>query len=213
MFVTYISYILYNKDMKLLVGLGNPGEKYENTRHNLGFMALEQFLKDFEPLKDTTWKKSTKLKSDIAQIEWNRKDGHVEKVLLAKPATYMNNSGMAVRLLMDFYKLSPEDLWVLHDDVDFPAGSMKIRFGGASAGHRGITSIIETLGTDKFWRFRMGIGRPKEAGHFGVVHHVLDEFTHEDHKQIREMLKHTSQAIELGLEEDLTAAMNRFNTK
>jgi len=199
--------------MKILVGLGNPGDKYENTRHNIGFMALEQFLKDYEPLKKTTWTKSTKFKADIAEIEWNRKTGEVEKVLLVKPATYMNNSGMSVKIVTDFYKVSPENMWIIHDDVDFPAGSMKIRFGGASAGHRGITSIIETLGTDKFWRFRLGIGRPREAGHSGVVRHVLDELTHEDHKAIRELLKHTSKAIELGLEKDLHAAMNRYNTK
>lgn len=199
--------------MRIIVGLGNPGEKYENTRHNVGFMALEQFLKDYEPLKKTTWTKSKKFKADIAEIEWNKKTGEVEKVLLVKPATYMNNSGMSVKIVTDFYKVSPDNLWIIHDDVDFPAGSMKIRLGGASAGHRGIMSIIETLGTDKFWRFRLGIGRPREAGHDRVVRHVLDELTHEDHKAIRELLKLTSKAIEVGLEKDLTAAMNRYNTK
>lgn len=199
--------------MKLIVGLGNPGDKYENTRHNIGFMALDHFLKDFAPMKQTIWQISKKFKSQIAEIEWNRKNGEVEKVILVKPTTYMNNSGMAVKLLTDFYKIALDDLWILHDDVDFPAGSMKIRFGGASAGHRGITSLIETLGSDKFWRFRLGIGRPRENGHDGVVRHVLDALNHEDHKGIRELLKHTSKALQLGLEKDLTASMNRFNTK
>lgn len=199
--------------MKLLVGLGNPGKQYEKTRHNIGFMALEQLLKDVEPVKDTVWTDSSKFKSDIAEIAWNKKNGDVEKVILVKPKTYMNNSGMAVSLVASFYKVNPEDIWILHDEVDFPSGSLRIRFGGASAGHRGVMSVIETLGTDKFWRFRMGIGRPGESEHSGVSHHVLDEFHATDHKQIREMLKHTSKAIELGLEQDLTAAMNKYNSK
>ena len=199
--------------MKLLIGLGNPGNKYEHTRHNIGFMALDHFLKDNTPLKKTIWETSKKFKSDVATIDWNRKNGEVEKVILVKPTTYMNNSGMAVKLLTDFYKIALDDLWILHDDVDFPAGSMKIRLGGASAGHRGVMSIIETLGSDKFWRFRLGIGRPRENGHDGVVHHVLDTLNHEDHKAIRELLKRTSQAMEVGLEKDLTTAMNRYNTK
>ena len=199
--------------MKLLVGLGNPGEKYEKTRHNIGFMALDDFLKAYEPLRNTLWEDNKKFKSDLAQVEWNRKDGKVEKVLLAKPKTYMNNSGMAVQLLMDFYKIDPSDVWILHDDVDFPSGTLRIRLGGASAGHRGVMSIIDTIGTDKFWRFRLGIGRPGESEHSGVSHHVLDVFTHEDHKQIREMLKRTVKAMEMGLEQDLQAAMNKYNTK
>ncbi len=204
--------------MKLIVGLGNPGEKYEKTRHNIGFMALDSFLKDFESTKDTVWTDSKKFKSDIAEIAWQRqtdgdKSHDPEKVILAKPKTYMNDSGLAVKLLIDFYKVQPEDLWILHDDVDFPAGSMRIRLGGASAGHRGIMSIIEHLGTDQFYRFRLGIGRPGESEHSGVSHYVLDTFNHEDHSNVRELLKRTSKAIELGLEKDLTAAMNKYNSK
>ena len=155
--------------MKVFVGFGNPGEKDEKTRHNIGFMALDQFLKDFEPTRKTAWEDNKKCKSDIVQLEWQKEktDGTIphgiEKVLLVKPKTYMNDSGLAVRLIVDFYKVKPEDVWVLHDDVDFPIGSMKIRFGGASAGHRGIMSIIEHLGTDQFYRFRLGIGRPGES--------------------------------------------------
>ena len=205
--------------MKLLVGLGNPGEKYEKTRHNVGFMALDQFLKDFEPARQTTWEDNKKFKSDIVELEWQREksDGSVphgiEKLILVKPKTYMNDSGLAVRLLVDFYKVKPEDVWILHDDVDFPIGSMKIRFGGASAGHRGIMSIIEQIGTDKFYRFRLGIGRPGESEHSGVSHYVLDTFTHEDHSKIRELLKRVSKALQKGLEKGLDAAMNQYNTK
>jgi len=125
----------------------------------------------------------------------------------------MNNSGMAVKLIADFYKISSNDIWVLHDDVDFPEGSMRIRFGGASAGHRGVMNIIDTLGTDKFWRFRLGIGRPGESQHSEVEHYVLDTFSHQDHGKVREMLKHASKALQLGLEQDLDSAMNKYNTK
>lgn len=199
--------------MKLIVGLGNPGEKYEKTRHNVGFMALEQFLKDFEPAKNTVWENNIKFKADISQIEYQPQFNDLQKVILCKPKTFMNNSGMAVKAIADFYKIKAEDIWVLHDDVDFPEGSMRIRFGGASAGHRGVMSIIDTIGTDKFWRFRLGIGRPGESQHSGVEHYVLDTFSHQDHAKIREMLKRTSKALQQGLEQDLESAMNKYNTK
>jgi len=203
--------------MKLIVGLGNPGDKYEKTRHNVGFMVLEQFLKDFEPTQQTIWTDNQKFKSDVTEITWQRQNHtspNNEKILLVKPKTFMNNSGMAVKLLADFYKISSEDIWIIHDDVDFPVGSIRIRFGGASAGHRGVMSILEQLGTDQFWRFRIGIGRPGESQHDGVEHYVLDTFTHQDHSKIREVLKHAVKAIGLGLEHnDLHAAMNKYNTK
>src|SRR5579872_7012988 len=207
--------------MKLIIGLGNPGVKYEKTRHNVGFMALDQFLKDFESTKNTVWTESKKFKSDIAELDWQREETHSarsarsgqegkiphgeEKVILVKPKTYMNDSGLAVRLLVDFYKVAPEDVWVLHDDVDFPVGSMRIRFGGASAGHRGVMSIIETLGTDKFWRFRLGIGRPGESEHSGVSHYVLDKVSPQDHAKIREMLQRGVKAIKVGFVDGLEA--------
>jgi peptidyl-tRNA hydrolase, PTH1 family len=117
--------------MKLIVGLGNPGKEYEKTRHNLGFMAVERFLKDFEQVRDTAWENSTKFKSDIVQIEWQPKHGTLEKVILAKPKTFMNNSGLAVKLIVDFYKIPAKDIWVVHDEIDLPLGTLKIRFGGA----------------------------------------------------------------------------------
>lgn len=199
--------------MKLLVGLGNPGDKYQNTRHNMGFMVVEKFLKDFQNTKNTIWTNDKKFKSDIAEIDWQEKNGEVEKLFLIKPKTYMNDSGLAVKLLIDFYKIDPSDLWIFHDEVDFPEGTLRIRFGGASAGHRGVLSIIESLGTDKFWRFRLGIGRPNETAHTGVSRYVLDDFTHEDHGKVRELLKRTTAAIEMGLSEGLERSMNKYNTK
>lgn len=216
--------------MKLIAGLGNPGEKYENTRHNLGFMAVTRFLKDFESARDTVWKKSEKLKSDIAVLDWQPKEGKLERVILVKPATYMNNSGMAVKLIASFYKINAEDIWIVHDELDLPIGAMRIRFGGAAAGHHGVESVIESMGTDKFWRFRLGIGlthphsgrasredgaEVKVSKQFLVSaeKYVLGSFTHEDHSKVREINKRATEAISYALEKGLEKAMNRYNTK
>lgn len=206
--------------MKLIAGLGNPGLEHENTRHNVGFMAIDQFLKDFEDLANTKWQISDKFKGDIKEISWQRKKKNdsriilkplVEKIILLKPKTYMNNSGLSVSLVANFYKIPISDIWVLHDDVDFSIGNLKIKQGGASAGHRGVASIIESLNSDKFFRFRMGIGRPNEKS--SLDNFVLDKFTHQDHAKLREMLKRSSKAITEGLENDLYSAMNKFNSK
>ncbi len=200
--------------MKLIIGLGNPGEKYEKTRHNIGFMALEQFLKDFEPLKDTHWDNSKKFKADIAEISWQPLHAKAERVILVKPKTYMNNSGMAVQLVADFYHVTPQDMWVVHDDVDLQLGQLRIRRGGGSAGHRGIESLLQTFPMGDFWRIRMGIGRPEEiASVKGVDTFVLGNFTHQEHTRVRELLTHTSKALQMGLEDGLEAAMNKYNTK
>ncbi len=244
--------------MKLIVGLGNPGTKYEKTRHNVGFMAVEQFLKDFEPVKKTVWENSVKFKSDIVQLEWMSKthskrkvilareertrpesvrlaqeksDSGVvslprmtenpEKIILVKPKTYMNNSGMAVSLFTTYHKLPTTDLWVIHDDIDLPLGGIKIRFGGGDAGHRGITSIRESLGTDKFWRFRLGIGHPRlkiQEPHQkfsirNVEDYVVGNFVGGEWGKARELIKHGAKAIEMALENSLESAMNKFNTK
>ena len=213
--------------MKLIVGLGNPGVKYEKTRHNIGFMVVEQFLKDFEPVDKTQWIEEKKFKSDIAQIEWQPRHGDLEKVMLVKPKTYMNNSGLAVSLMSQYLNVLVSDIWIVHDDIDLPIGSMKIRFGGGTAGHHGLESVMEKLGTDKFWRFRMGIGtqnskfnpstslraRVKSSKLRNVEDFVLGKFTGAERGKIRELIKRGAHAIEMGLENGLEAAMNRFNTK
>ena len=218
--------------MLLIAGLGNPGAKYEKTRHNMGFMAIEKLFRDFSTeAKD--WKDSDKFKCEITEIEWQRQreskiknqkwspEDNLEKVILIKPKTYMNNSGMAVRLVANFYKIKPENIWILHDEIDLPLGLLKIRFGGASAGHRGIESIIANLGTDKFWRFRLGIGHPfKKDGTSkisrsgrGVDDFVLGGFERGEMGKARELIKRASKAMEWGLENGLEQAMNRFNSK
>lgn len=200
--------------MKLIVGLGNPGEKYEHTRHNLGFLVVDRVLKDLGS-SSIDWEHATKLKSDIATFTIRD-----EKVMLAKPQTYMNNSGMAVQLLKDFYKIDPEDLWIVYDELDLPIGSIKIRFGGAAAGHHGVESIMAAIGTDKFWRFRLGIGVTHEKSQLVSKHdfrdakeYVLDKFHSGEMGKARELLKRAAEAIQMAIEKDLATAMNRFNTK
>ncbi|HEX7041955.1 MAG TPA: aminoacyl-tRNA hydrolase [Patescibacteria group bacterium] len=205
--------------MKLIIGLGNPGEQYEKTRHNVGFMVLEQFLKDFESAKDTVWQNSKKFKADIAEIEWQPKHGKMEKVILVKPKTYMNNSGMSVDLVAKFYKIQPKDIWVVHDDVDLRLGTLRIRKGGGSAGHRGIESLLTVLPEGDFWRFRCGIGRPDDTGkehmvnHKGIDDFVLGTFNHEERSHLKELIHHSAKALEMALEEGLESAMNKYNTK
>lgn len=207
--------------MKLIVGLGNPGEKYEKTRHNIGFSVVEHFLKDFELVNKTMWSDDKKFKSDIAEIEWKPKHGDLEKILLVKPKTYMNNAGLAVSLLTTYYKLHTTDLWVVYDEIDLPLGAMKIRFGGAAAGHHGVESIMEKMGTDSFWRFRMGVGHPKRmadgkariSNKRDVDGFVLGEFGEGERGKVRELIKRGAKSLEMALEKSLEAAMNRYNTK
>ena len=198
----------------MVIGLGNPGEKYENTRHNLGFLVVDRVLKDLGN-SNVAWEKSSKLKSNIATFTL-----HDEKILLAKPQTYMNNSGMAARLLMDFYKLESDDVWIVYDELDLPLGSIKIRFGGAAAGHHGVESIMEAIDTDKFWRFRLGIGESHDKEHAvgrqnfrDAKEFVLDTFRSGEAGKARELIKHASDAIQMAVEKGIEKAMNRFNTK
>lgn len=201
--------------MKLIVGLGNPGEKYESTRHNLGFQTVDRFLKDSMSAKEAVWSVSKKLKSEIATFDLKQ-----EKIILAKPQTYMNNSGLSVSLLLNFYKIKPDDLWLVYDELDLPVGSMKIRFGGAAAGHHGVESVMESIGTDKFWRFRLGIGASHDKEHViskqkinKAKEFVLGGFGRTDKGKVRELIKHGSEALKTGVEKGIETAMNRFNTR
>jgi PTH1 family peptidyl-tRNA hydrolase len=205
--------------MKLIVGLGNPGLRHEKTRHNLGFMVVDAFLKDFSSSLQNSWEEKKKFQSEVTEINWQPKKGKVEKVILAKPLTFMNGSGLAVSSIAKFYKIKSEDVWIVHDEVDLPLGGMKIRFGGASAGHKGVESIIEHLGTDKFWRFRIGIGddnskfKDQKSKVKPIDDFVLGEFSEGEKGKAREIVKKSMKAIEDSLEEGLEKAMNRFNTK
>lgn len=207
--------------MKLIVGLGNPGDRYVRTRHNLGFMAVEQFLKDFEPVKKTVWVSDKALKSDIVALDWQPRHGKLEQVVLAKPKTYMNNSGMAVEQILRYYDIKIlSDVWVMHDDIDLPLGTMRIRFGGAAAGHHGVESVMEHLGTDKFFRFRLGTGVRRQNSSLisrqrikNAEEYVLSNFAAKEKTNVKKLIKRASKALQMALEEGVDTSMNRFNTK
>jgi PTH1 family peptidyl-tRNA hydrolase len=136
----------------------------------------------------------------------------------------MNNSGLAVKIISDFYKISPDHIWIVHDDIDLPLGAMKIRFGGASAGHHGVESIMEHLNTDKFWRFRMGIGEAnsklihsassgQKSKLKNVEDFVLSDFSGSEKGKLKNLMKKGVESIETSLEDSLESAMNRLNAK
>lgn len=141
--------------MRIIIGLGNVGTKYHETRHNLGFWVLDEYLKGFS---DTAFKGEEKFFAETATV-----DIKGEKVLLVKPTTFMNASGKAARAFLDFYKLTPKDLLVIHDDLDLPLDAVRVTSSSGAAGHNGVSDIIEHLGTQDFTRIRIGIGRPEEV--------------------------------------------------
>ncbi len=155
--------------MKLIVGLGNPGEKYEYTRHNAGFMVLNQFV-------------SEKLNNSVVWLEESKFNSQIIKIadcLFVEPLTFMNKSGEAVSKLMSYYHVDHNDLLVLHDDVDIKFGDFKVKKGSQAAGHHGVEDIISKTGSSEFWRMRIGVGRP-ENNKFQVEDYVLQKFSEEE---------------------------------
>ncbi|MDD6133362.1 MAG: aminoacyl-tRNA hydrolase [Selenomonadaceae bacterium] len=187
--------------MKIVAGLGNPGSEYEKTKHNVGFMFVDALA---EKLGVTDWKDKFDAKIGEARIG-------AEKVLLVKPQTYMNESGQAIGPLMNFYKLGAEDLIVVHDDMDIPAGTIRIRKKGSAGGHNGIKSVLAHVGDEHFARVRIGIGRPIPG--WTVVNHVLAPFVPEDVPKIDEAIKYLVPAVECMVTDDVDKAMNQYNPK
>ncbi|MCR5439885.1 MAG: aminoacyl-tRNA hydrolase [Selenomonas sp.] len=187
--------------MKIIAGLGNPGSEYEKTKHNVGFMFVDALA---EKLGVTDWKDKFDAKIGETRIG-------VEKVLLVKPQTYMNESGQAIGPLMNFYKLDAEDLIVVHDDMDIPAGTIRIRKKGSAGGHNGIKSVLAHVGDEHFARVRIGIGRPLPG--WTVVNHVLAPFVPEDVTKIEEAIKYLVPAVECIVTDDVDMAMNQYNPK
>jgi PTH1 family peptidyl-tRNA hydrolase len=189
--------------MKLIVGLGNIGDKYKNTRHNAGFMAVDELFdrSDFQPFK-----KSDKFKAEIAEGEILN-----EKALLLKPHTFMNLSGEAVSYVMNFYKIPLEDLIVIHDDADLPYGTMRIRPDGSDGGHKGIKSIIEHTGSQGFCRIRIGI-QPPSLFKGRLEDYVLGKFTDEEKHSFISAIDKVPTAVKTILEQGIDEAMNRFNS-
>lgn len=197
--------------MKIIVGLGNPGEKYDDTRHNIGFMVVDKLALELGIGKTDGWQKNKALSSETIKFA---------DVLLVKPMTFMNASGSAVQKILQFYKATPDDVWVIHDDLDLPMGKIRIRLGGASAGHNGVGSIIESIKTDKFVRFRLGIGRgtiqtegqtEKQMHQSSVIKFVLSRFGRSESGSLKHLVKKGMDAVRTGLLEGIDRAMNRFN--
>ncbi len=196
--------------MNLIVGLGNPGEKFTNTRHNIGFMIVDDFVKELTSLtKDNLWQKVERPKLTFIKTK---------DLLILKPLTYMNLSGLSLSYIANFYKIKIKDIWVVYDDIDLPLGKLRIRRGGGSAGHHGIESIIKELGNDDFVRFRVGVGRrrlgkePERNIHRREVErYVLSPFTTHQAGDLRKIIKKTTKAIETCLKEGIMKGMNQFN--
>ena len=187
--------------MKVIVGLGNPGREYAQTKHNVGFMLVDALA---DKLGIFNWQE--KFDALIAEGRLG-----TEKILLVKPQTYMNDSGRAVGPLMNWYKLPPEDLIVAHDDMDIPAGTIRIRKKGSAGGHNGIKSVLAHLGDEHFSRVRIGIGRPLPG--WTVINHVLAPFQEEDVPKIKEAIQYLLPAVECIVTEDTDKAMNLYNPK
>lgn len=185
--------------MRLIVGLGNPGPEYAWTRHNLGFRVVARLAEQGRiPLKQKRF-----------EALWGRGQLAGEPVVLAQPTTYMNLSGRAVARLLKHLGLSPADLVVIHDDLDVPLGRLKLAEGGRAAGHRGVLSIQDALGTEDFLRVKMGIGRPP-PGIFGEEF-VLSRFLPEEREEIEALVERAAQAVATLLGEGLEKARNQFH--
>ena len=184
----------------LVVGLGNPGEKYENTRHNVGFLTVDELA---ERARVPVQKLKHRALTNTLEV------GGV-KALLMKPVTYMNLSGEAVGEAARFYKLPPERVLVISDDVSLPLGKLRIRKGGSAGGHNGLKSIIQHLGTDQFPRIKVGVGQ-KPHPDYDMADWVLSKFAGEDLKTITEAIRKAADAVECLIQEGPDKAMNRFN--
>lgn len=184
----------------LLVCLGNPGDKYENTRHNVGFMVANEVAeRQKKPIQRLKFKALT----NILTISG-------EKVLVMKPITYMNLSGEAVRQAVDFYKVPPDHVLVVSDDTALPVGRLRIRVKGSAGGHNGLKNIIQHLGTDQFPRLRVGVGE-KPHPDYDMADWVLGKFVGEDKKSIDAAVKRAADAIECILAEGIDRGMGKFN--
>ena len=184
----------------LVVGLGNPGTQYESTRHNMGFLAVDKLAQEenfrFSKLRFKAWTATWEVGG--------------QKVLVMKPQTYMNLSGESVGEAARFYKIPPEHVLVISDDIDLPAGRLRIRPGGSAGGHNGLKNIIQHLGSDKFPRIKVGVGSPKQAG-FEVVDWVIGKPMGEDQKVLTDALDRAVTAVPVLISQGVDRAMNRFN--
>ncbi|MBD3948637.1 aminoacyl-tRNA hydrolase [Tuanshanicoccus lijuaniae] len=188
--------------MKLIIGLGNPGERYAHTRHNVGFDAVDAFLE-----KHQLTMTDEKFRADYCV--WHHKG---ERIYFMKPYTYMNLSGEALLPFMTYFGIGMEDILVIYDDLDLNLGRIRLRQNGSSGGHNGMKSIIEMLGSQSFNRIKVGIGRPKPG--WKVVDHVLHVFDEDDSSLVHQAIDKTVAAVEHWIEhDDFSLTMNQYNQK
>lgn len=183
--------------VRIIVGLGNPGRDYAETRHNVGFMVLDRLARRF----GAEWKLDKARKGELAAGPG---------VLLIKPTTFMNCSGECVGPIMRYYKFEPEQVLVIYDDISFPVGTMRLRASGSAGGHNGMKSLIAHLGGEKFPRIRVGIGAP---GQKEMVGHVLGKFAPDERPLLEDCLSKAEEATVMMLREGFQAAANKFNVK
>jgi PTH1 family peptidyl-tRNA hydrolase len=183
--------------MHLIVGLGNIGEKYELTRHNIGFMVIDEMTKN---LTTSNINKSN-FNSTLLKSGYN---------LFSKPTTYMNNSGLAVGSIKEYYKIENDDIIVIHDDLDLPFGAVKFKIGGGHGGHNGLKSLDSHIGKD-YIRVRIGIGKPQDKAE--VANYVLSNFSKEELNKLEDIIPHTIKAIEALKSEDIDQVKSKFTLK
>ena len=181
--------------IRLIAGLGNPGPEYAATRHNIGFMVLDQLAAKF----GSTWERSNK---------WDTLLAKCGDVFLAKPTSYMNRSGYPLLAIAQFYKIDSRELLVVLDDLALPLGRLRLRPSGGSGGHNGLESVIVQFGTEEIPRLRIGIGAAPSAG---SVDHVLSRFSEEEKPVVRSTIDRAVEAVKCAIDNDLISAMNIFN--
>lgn len=196
--------------MILIVGLGNPGKKYDSTRHNIGFWVVDRILRDLKK-GPAEFKEEKKFFGIIAKVN---------EILLFKPTTYMNDSGKAVQSVAHFYNIEPTSVYLIHDDLDLPIGKLRIRENGTSGGHKGVESVLQALGSEECPRFRLGIGRGHEGGDKGdernlhrrsIIAHVLSKFSSGEAGKFKVLVKKTGEAVQYAMSHGIQAAMNKYN--
>ncbi len=187
--------------MKLIVGLGNPGAKYQATRHNSGFLAIDEIAATHN------------IPVSLSGFDATFGKGRIDRVpiLLFKPMTFMNLSGSSVKKIADYLNIEPADIIIIHDDIDLPLGTIRLKAGGGHAGHKGIISIIDSLANPDFVRVRIGIGKPRDKSI--VERYVLEQFDENEMKQLPEIMKAVSDAVTMVITSGIQAAMNQYNEK
>ena len=186
-------------ELYLFVGLGNPGKEYEHTRHNIGFDFIDKFADSFGEDIDKNG-----FHGMYTKIKYFDKD-----IILFKPFTYMNNSGLAIKEIKDYFKIDINNIVIIHDDMDFNPGIIRLKESGSSAGHNGIKSIINYLGTEKFKRLRIGIGKFQ----YNIIDYVLTKPSKEDQEKINTAYNNGIDALKLYLKESFEKAMSFYNKK